>query len=276
MNILLVDGNEKETSSQYHEMGMDTQYEVFYKILKKLSNNSLNITVAHPAINSDFIPQGVSLDDFEGVAWTGSLLNIYEATPPIIRQIELAKKLLNKKNSIFGSCWGLQVLVTAAGGKIRKNPNGLEAIIAKNINLNEAGVKHPMYYGKSKTFSSFCFHYDDTETLPKNTTILASNENTNIQAISFTNDNSKVWAVQYHPEFDPVWMSGLMNQREKILLDEGIYKNKEEFNSYKNYFSNIEKYNDQKISLNISDNLIYQKMHTLELSNWLNFLKNQV
>ena len=276
MNILIVDGNEKEASDKYVQFGMDTQYDVYSKILQKLSNNSVNITIVHPAINSDFIPQGLSLDDFEGVAWTGSLLNIYEATPSIIRQIELAKKLLNKKNSIFGSCWGLQVLVTAAGGKIRKNPNGLEAIIAKNINLNEAGAKHPMYYGKSKTFSSFCFHYDDTEILPENTTILASNENSKIQAISFTNKNSKVWAVQYHPEFDPVWMSGLMDQREKILLNEGIYNNQEEFESYKNYFSNIEKFKGQKIPLNISNNLINRKMHTLELSNWLNFLKNQV
>ena len=159
MNVLIVDGNEKEASDKYVQFGMDTQYDVYSKILQKLSNNSVNITIVHPAINSDFIPQGVSLDDFEGVAWTGSLLNIYEATPPIIRQIELAKKLLNKKNSIFGSCWGLQVLVTAAGGKIQKNPNGLEAIVAKNISLNEKGVNHPMYYGKSKTFDSFCFHY---------------------------------------------------------------------------------------------------------------------
>ena len=275
MNILIVDGNEKEPSDNYMQQGMDTQYDVYYKILQKLANDSLNITVVHPAINSDFIPQGLSLDDFVGIAWTGSLLNIYEATPPIIRQIELAKKLLNKKNSIFGSCWGLQVLVTAAGGKIQKNPNGLEAIIANNISLNEEGVKHPMYDGKSKTFSSFCFHYDDTEILPENTTILASNEKSKIQAISFTNKNSKVWAVQYHPEFDPEWMSGLIRQREKLLLDEGIYSNQEEFDSYKSYFSNIELLNDQKIPLNISDNLINQKMHTLELSNWLNFLKNQ-
>ena len=275
MNILIVDGNEKEASDKYAQLEMDTQYDVYSKILQKLSNNSLNITVVHPAINSDFIPQGLSLDDFEGIAWTGSLLNIYEDTTPIIRQIELAKKLLNKKNSIFGSCWGLQVLVTAAGGKIRKNPNGLEAIIANNICLNEEGVKHPMYYGKSKTFSSFCFHYDDTETLPENTTILASNEKSKIQAISFINNNSKVWAVQYHPEFNPEWMSGLMAQREKILLDEGIYNNQEEFESYKRYFSNIEKFKGQKIPLNISDNLINQKMHSLELSNWLTSLHDQ-
>ena len=101
MNILIVDGNEKEPSDNYVKLGMDTQYDVYSKILQKLTNDSLNITVVHPAINSDFIPQGVSLDDFEGVAWTGSLLNIYESTPPIIRQIELAKKLLNKKNIVF-------------------------------------------------------------------------------------------------------------------------------------------------------------------------------
>ena len=46
-------------------------------------------------------------------------------TTPIINQIELAKELFTKKNKIFGSCCGLQVLVTAAGGKIRKNPRGL-------------------------------------------------------------------------------------------------------------------------------------------------------
>ena len=275
MNILIVDGNEKKPSDNYKQLGMDTQYDVYSKILQKLANNSLNITVIHPAINSDFIPLGLSLDDFEGVAWTGSVLNIYDASSPIIRQIELAKKLLNVNNSIFGSCWCLQVLVTAAGGKIRKNPNGLEAIVSKNINLNEEGIKHTMYYGKHKSFSSFCFHYDDTEILPENTTLLASNENSKIQAISFTNKNSKVWAVQYHPEFDPVWMSGLMSQREKVLLEEGIYRNKEEFDSYKNYFSDIETFNYQKTPLNISDNLINQKMHTLELSNWRNFLKHQ-
>ena len=146
LNILIVDGNEK--NHQIIMCGSEWILNTMFilKFFKELANNSLNITVIHPAINSDFIPLGLSLDDFEGVAWTGSLLNIYEATPPIVRQIELAKKLLNKKNIIFGSCWGLQVLVTAAGGKVRKNPNGLEAIIAKNIRLNEAGVNHPMYY----------------------------------------------------------------------------------------------------------------------------------
>ena len=45
MNILIVDGNEKEPSDKYVQLGMDTQYDVYSKILQKLANDSLNITV---------------------------------------------------------------------------------------------------------------------------------------------------------------------------------------------------------------------------------------
>ena len=156
MNILIVDGNERQASEMYTKMGMDTQYEVYKKVLKKFCPNNYNITVLHPAFNQDYLPEGVSLDDFDGVAWTGSLLNIYEMSPSIINQIELAKNLFTKKNKIFGSCWGLHVLVTAAGGKIRKNPNGLEAVIARNINITNAGNTHNLYKGKKNFFDAFC------------------------------------------------------------------------------------------------------------------------
>ena len=276
MNILIVDGNEKIASENYTNLGMETQYEVYAKVIRKLfDDNNLNISIIHPAIEVNFIPSGLSLDDFDGIAWTGSVLNIYDETPSIIRQVHLAKSLLDKNNHIFGSCWGLQVLVTAAGGKIRKNPNGIEAVVAKDISINDYGTKHPMYKGKKKIFDSFCWHYDDTETLPENTSVLASNLKSKIQSISFNNNQSKVWAVQYHPEFDPAWMAGLMIQREKILLELGVYKTKDEFNSYKNYFSNIEKNSDQKNTLNISDTLIDKQMHSIELLNWINCLKDR-
>ena len=42
MNILIVDGNEKEASDKYTEMGMDTQFENYKKVLVKLSRNILN------------------------------------------------------------------------------------------------------------------------------------------------------------------------------------------------------------------------------------------
>ena len=100
MNILIVDGNEKEASEKYTNLGMDTQYEVYKKVINNLSTNNLNITIVHPAVKNDYLPPGLSLEDFDGVAWTGSVLNIYDMTPSIINQIELAKNLLNWEPAI--------------------------------------------------------------------------------------------------------------------------------------------------------------------------------
>ena len=161
MNILIVDGNKKEASDNYRKIGIDTQYEVYSKILKKIANFDINIKIIHPAVDKHYLPKGIGLDDFHGIAWTGSLLNIYDNSSSISRQIDLAKNLMEKNNKIFGSCWGLQVCVTAAGGKIRKNPKGLEAIIARDISLSKDGVSHPMYSGKSHIFDSFWSLHQD-------------------------------------------------------------------------------------------------------------------
>ena len=272
MNILLVDGNEKEASDRYKRLGMETQYEVYEKVLKKNSKSDINITTIHPAIHEEYLPLGVNLDDFEAIAWTGSLLNIYDQTKPIIKQIELAKELFKRKNKIFGSCWGLQVLVTAAGGKVRKNPNGLEAVLAKNITLNQDGEIHPMYKNKKKSFNALCWHYDEAEKLPKETKVLASNKISQFQSISFEVNQSSVWAVQYHPEFNSKWMAGLMEMRKDILLEQKVYENLSEFENEKMILQNPD--NLEKKELHIYDDVVDEEIHSLELSNWLNLNKN--
>ena len=267
MKLLLVDGNEKEASDRYIKMGMDTQFEVYQKILKKYSKDNINITLIHPAVHDEYLPKGVSLDDFHAVAWTGSLLNIYNNSKSITKQIDLAQELLKRKNKIFASCWGLQVFVTAAGGRVRKNPKGLEAILAKNIKLNEFGTIHPMYKNKNKNFDAFCWHYDEAEILPNNSEVLASNNKSDFQSISFTFNNSSVWAVQYHPEFNPSWMAGLMKQRKDILLQNNIYKNSAEFEKERYIFENYTNLNSKKLDSYID--VIDENKHSLEISNWL-------
>ena len=272
MNILIVDGNEKEASDHYTKLGMDTQYDIYSKVINKISNYEFNVSIVHPAITNDFLPLGASLDDFDGIAWTGSLLNIYDMSPSITRQIDLAKNLFTKKNKIFGSCWGLHVLVTAAGGVVRKNPNGLEAVVAKNIKLNADGISHRLYKGKKHSFDSFCWHYDEAESLPENSVVLSSNEKSKIQSVVFEKGQSQVWAVQYHPEFDPSWIAGLMDQRKGILLSEKAYNSEKEFMDQKKYFDNYKNLQNRQFEKKYSD-LVDEKMHTLELANWIDYLK---
>ena len=269
INILIVDGNDKDSSEEYIKLGMNTLFEEYKNILTNLSPIKLNIKIIHPAWNKNFFEKGISIDDFHGIVWTGSVLNIYDNSPSIVRQIELAKILLKKKNKIFGSCWGLQVLTTAAGGLIRKNPKGLEAVVSKNIFLTEKGIIHHMYINKPKQFDSFCWHYDEVEKIPENSIVLAHNNYSNVQALTFTIGHSEVWAVQYHPEFNPYWVSGLMAMRKKILLDNEIYKNETDYESMREYLSDIKNNNNLKKDLKIKDSLIDDSMRYIELYNWL-------
>ena len=85
MKVLIVDGNEKSASDRYIELGMLTQYEVYKKVLENISDIELEIIVIHPANFSDFLPKGINLDDFDGIVWTGSVLNIYDYGPSIER-----------------------------------------------------------------------------------------------------------------------------------------------------------------------------------------------
>ena len=91
------------------------------------------------------------------------------------------------------------------------------------------------------------------------------------QSLVFSRNKSEVWAVQYHPEFDCKWISGLMTQRESLLIQEKIYSNKKEFDNVQNLLSDFEKHKDQKV---ISQTLINDDIHTLELSNWLKNIKS--
>ena len=273
MNILIVDGNDKINSDILKSNGIKTQYEEYSDVLNTLAPSQLNIQVIHPAVKEDFLPSNISFDDFHGIAWTGSTLNIYDQTPSIIRQIELAKFLLLKKNKIFGSCWGLQVLATAAGGVVDINTKGLEAIISRNIKLNKEGLSHQMYLNKPKKFDALCWHYDEVKSVPSNSTILASNDHSDIQALTFKVDRSEFWGVQYHPEFSPKWITGLMKLRKQVLLEKRIYKDEDEFQNMIQALLDISENKNISSDIDINNSIIERNIHYLELKNWLNYLE---
>ena len=69
-------------------------------------------------------------------------------TPEIRKQIFFMKECFHKVRNILAICWGMQVAVTAAGGVVKKSKKGAHIGIAKNININSYGLKHPIYKNK--------------------------------------------------------------------------------------------------------------------------------
>ena len=253
--ILIVEGNTAEENGSFTEAGIKTHTESLRESLKYISRD-LIIDVVNPSSDKNVDSFNDKLHTFDGLIWGGSSLNIYNDTPEIKKQIEFMKNCQNKVKNILGICWGMQVAVTAAGGQVKK-ANISHVGIAKEIEINEYGLKHPLYKDKEKKFNSPAFNYDEVVKIPENGICLASNKINKVQSLYFQINKTRVWGLQYHPEITYEKMISLINFRRKRLIEyRKVFKNE---NDLENHISFIEK----EIQVTVKE----KKM--LELKNWL-------
>lgn len=253
--ILIVEGNTAEENGSFTEAGIKTHTESLRESLKYISKD-LIIDVVNPSSDKNIDSFNDKLHTFDGLIWGGSSLNIYNDTPEIKKQIEFMKNCQNKVKNILGICWGMQVAVTAAGGQVKK-ANTSHVGIAKEIEINEYGLKHPLYKDKEKKFNSPAFNYDEVVKIPENGICLASNKINKVQSLYFQINKTRVWGLQYHPEITYEKMISLINFRRKRLIEyRKVFKNE---NDLENHISFIEK----EIQTTVKE----KKM--LELKNWL-------
>ena len=253
--ILIVEGNTAEENGSFTEAGIKTHTESLRESLKYISKD-LIIDVVNPSSDKNIDSFNDKLHTFDGLIWGGSSLNIYNDTPEIKKQIEFMKNCQNKVKNILGICWGMQVAVTAAGGQVKK-ANTSHVGIAKEIEINEYGLKHPLYKDKEKKFNSPAFNYDEVVKIPENGICLASNKVNKVQSLYFQINKTRVWGLQYHPEITYEKMISLINFRRKRLIEyRKVFKNE---NDLENHISFIKK----EIQVTVKE----KKM--LELKNWL-------
>ena len=219
--ILVIDGNVEEIRArQRAALGYDSG-DGYARVLATLLPG-VECDVIRPGDGAAPLPPGRSLQDYAGATMTGSALNIYHGGAPVERQVEAARAVLEAGVPFFGSCWGLQVAVTAAGGHVRANPRGREFGFARRILLNDAGRAHPMYAGKPAVFEAPTIHRDEVAELPAGATVLASNE-MGLQAATFSYGRGTFWGVQYHPEYDFQDIAAAAERYGATLVGEGMF-----------------------------------------------------
>jgi GMP synthase (glutamine-hydrolysing) len=227
--ILVIDGNVAEMRArQVAALGYDTGTG-YARVLRRL-DASLHVDVL-TAADGATLPPGVALDSYHGVTMTGSALNVYNGGAPVTRQIELAKAVFAVGVPYFGSCWGLQVAVTAAGGEVRANPRGREFGFGRRILLSDAGRQHPLFAGKPATFEAPTIHRDEIATLPAGAATLATND-FGLQAAAFTHGRGTFWGVQYHPEYDFIDIAAVAERYGQTLVTEGMFRDTAELATF--------------------------------------------
>ena len=228
--ILVIDGNlaanrARQTAAVGYDSGRG-----YLNVLRRLDPD-LICDIVLPADAEPSFPAGVALSDYAGVTMTGSALNIYNGGAPVTRQVDLAKAVFAAGVPFFGSCWGLQVAVTAAGGEVRANPRGREFGFARRISLTAAGTGHALFAGKPYTFEAPTIHLDEIARLPTGAVELASND-MGIQAAAFEHGRGTFWGVQYHPEYDYLDIAAAAERYGTILVDEGMFRDQPELTEF--------------------------------------------
>ena len=258
--ILLVEGNLREANQEFTDNGIKTHTESLRESIDYFTND-LEIDSVNPSSDKNIFETVKDLNKYDGLIWGGSSLNIYSDTLEIRRQIEFMKECQKKVKNILAICWGMQVAVTAAGGVVKKGENGSHRGIAHEININENGLRHPLYKDKDQFFNTPAFNYDEVITLPNNATLLSSNKVNNVMGIDFKSDLSNIWGIQYHPEITYEKMITLINFRKERLLENKSFNDENDLNSHIKII-------EDEIKITNKD------LRMRELKNWLNLITN--
>ena len=219
IRLLVAEGNTSEARSRMAADAGETPGEGYANALRFIVPDA-QIDRCFPADEDPKLP--APLESYDGIAITGSALNIYKAEPASLRQIDFAREIFARRIPLFGSCWGLQVAAVAAGGEVGRNPKGREVAFARKIMLNETGRAHPLHGGRDIAFDAPAIHGDEVVRLPADATVTAWNALSQVQAAEIRHDGGVFWGVQYHPEFTLRDLAFVLRRYGQILVDEGF------------------------------------------------------
>src|SRR5262249_34740542 len=140
--LLVIEGNSPQTTAEHVAVGGTAASKGYSDLLRELLPGAV-VDICYPGDPTALLPEGSSLEGYDGIAITGSGLHVYNGGPEVMRQIDLVRTALKTGTPLFGSCWGLQVITAAAGGGVRQKPKGSESGLEGRIPFTQAGPKQP-------------------------------------------------------------------------------------------------------------------------------------
>jgi len=261
MKLLIVEGNNEEARAQRDAVGLKPYHLIFKEMVHFLWPD-VQTEIVFPADGSKDLPTAIQLTKYDGILWTGSALSVMDDIPSVTDQLNFAETIFESGTPLYGSCWGLQVAATVAGGEVARGKKGLEFGLAKDITLTTAGSKSSFFSKRKSGYTALCIHYDEVVKTPKNAVVLAYNAHSKIQALVFDYKKSSFFGVQYHPEFKASHMVLITSLLSKNLIKSGRFASESEAKEFAIRLSE-EKDLPQEIN--------YQ-LHTQEVKAWLEYI----
>ncbi len=271
LRLLVVEGNNADGRERHKAVGGRVASERYGDVLRELAAGA-RVDVCFAADAGANLPDRMGIEAYDGVAITGSSLNIYDLGSPIMRQVELARAVFETDTPFFGSCWGLQVATVAAGGTVRRNPKGREIGFSRGICLTEAGEEHDLYWDKPTVFDAITVHLDEVEETARGTTILATNGWSAVQAAEIKTRRGTFWGVQYHPEYSFADIAAVIKRLKAPSVEQGLFKGDGDHGAYVGQLEALERNSGDSAlawQMGVSDAVTDSAHRTRELKNWI-------
>ncbi len=269
--LLVIEGNTSSGRALLKAAGGDAPSEGYADLLREFLPQA-NVDICYPADPGANLPDSGGLQSYDGVVITGSALHVYDRGPHVDPQIELARAVFDSSTPLFGSCWGLQIITTAAGGSVRRNPKGREIGFGRRIRLTASGRGHPVFAGKDEVFDAVTIHLDEVETLAPNMQVLALNAFSAVQAAEVKVNGCTAWGVQYHPEYSLADIAASFRRHGKRLIEERFFNDHDELHDYAETVAVLhEKPTDKPRAwrLGLDATVLDKSIRTREVRNWI-------
>jgi GMP synthase (glutamine-hydrolysing) len=269
LRLLVVEGNTPAGRRRIAESAGATPAESYAAVLRAIAPDAI-VDICTPADGDGTTLQ--PLDSYDGVAITGSSLNIYQRDIASLRQIDFVREVFARGIPMFGSCWGLQLATVAAGGEVGLNPAGREVAFARKIALTSAGCDHPMHATREAVFDAPAIHSDIVTRLPQGAIVTARNAMSEIQAAEIRLGSGVFWGVQYHPEYGLRDVAAVIRRYGETLVTEGFFADIAELDRYASDLSTLaanQQRRDIAWRLGFGDDILKQSVRQTELPNWI-------
>lgn len=269
--ILIMDGNPRASREAGANTGVRQAAETYRAVVARYFPD-VESDIVFAADRDGSIPNGAALSDYDGFIIGGSGLHAYDDGFEVTNQIALLKQVAEAGLPILGSCWGLQIAAIAGGGSVRKSPKGQELGVARKIHLTHVGERHAMFKDKAPVFDALCIHYDEIDALPAGSTLLAYNAHSEVQAAILPLGQSKVWAVQYHPEFELENISLLVNHYRETMIKDGLFSDDQMVDAYVSDYRQLAADNADTAAawrLGIDADILNHAHKCAEIRNWV-------
>ncbi len=273
--FLVLDGYSRDGRADLEAGGATTAGELYAQLLKACAPGHAEVDIICPADPDAALPLGAAIEQYDGIAWTGSSLTIFAEDLKVSPQIAFAQAAFEAKVPSFGSCWAAQIAVVAAGGRCDVNPKGREMGLARKIALTPEGRAHPLYTGKKSVFDAFISHDDEVTHLPPGASLLASNDHTRVQAVSVTHKGGAFWGLQYHPEYDLHELARLCFCRKQKLVERGFFQDMAAAQDFVDRLEALHQDPSRKDIawlLGIDEDVMNEDIRRAEVRNWIELL----